>query len=174
MLAVRSAPASNQFPTPIAEVVEQAVDSVFTSICGQKPKCQRDADGARPWSGVLGTISFLGDPAWTMSLMLPEAMAPQLVERFAGFSIPYDSLDMGDVVGELANVLAGDIVARCEARRIEVQMSLPMVARGHDIEMLSPKGLPDVRLVCEVGEGRFWVKLAAAKHEALPGRRPGS
>lgn len=174
MLDLESPPRNGQFPAPIAEMVKQTVDHVLTSICGQTPRCQGERAGMDSCSGVLGTISILGEPAWTFSLMLPEAMAAQLVEKFAGFAIPYDSLDMGDVVGELANVLAGDIVARCEGRQINAQMSLPLVARGHDIEMLSPAGQPSVRLIYEVPQGAFWVKLAVAKKGSLLGKRPGT
>ena len=45
-------------------------------------------------------------------LGLPRQTASNLVLAFAGCEIDFDSPDMGDAVGELANILAGDFVAR--------------------------------------------------------------
>lgn len=174
MMSAPCAAPPSQFPAVIADAVKQAVETTFASILGQSPACKGEASGTGSCAGVLGTISFMGEIPWTFSLMIPEATAPGLVVKFAGFETPYDSPDMGDVIGELANVIAGDIVARCEARRIKAQMSLPMIARGSDIEMLTPPGLPSVRLLYEIAEGGFWIKLGAAKVGNLTGRRPGS
>ncbi len=80
---------------------------------------------------------------------------------------------MGDAVGELANILAGDVSARLECQRIKAQMSLPTVARGHDVALSSPVGKPSLRLEFDCPHGRFGCRLTAARPGESLGRRPG-
>ena len=62
--------------------------------------------------------------------------------KFTGFELDYDSPDMGDVVGEMVNVLAGDIVSRLRDGCIKVAMSLPTIIKETDVEPLLPRGFP--------------------------------
>jgi CheY-specific phosphatase CheX len=81
---------------------------------------------------------------------------------------------MGDIVGEMANVMAGDIVARLDALGITAQMSLPTVARGNDVEVLSGSNECSARLKFESPNGGFWFRMVKAL-DRLPGiRRSGA
>lgn len=166
--------AAPPFPAPIADGVKAAIESTFRSILGDAPAIAPDDGDASAWSGLIGIISFLGDINWTFSLGIPQATAPALIEKFAGFAIPFDSPDMNDVIGELANVIAGDIVAQLDRRKIKAQMSLPMVVRGSEIEVTPPGGALSLRVACGSAFGSFWYKLAAAKTGSLALRRPGT
>jgi len=160
-------------PAPLLDVMKAAVETTFQSILGERPVHQSSADPTPASGGIVGIISFLGDLTWSFSLILPDKTASALIQKFVGFDIPYDSSDMADAVGELANVLAGDVVARLESRRVKTQMSLPTVARGSDVELISPGGLPTARMFFTSTLGRFWFKLAAAKQATGMGRETG-
>ena len=108
MLATQS-PEAPAFPAPIADAVRQATRSTFGSICGAEPAALASGQKPLPCSSVVGVISYTGSVSWSFALVLPEKTARALAEKFSGFPIPFDSADMGDVVGELANVVAGDI-----------------------------------------------------------------
>jgi CheY-specific phosphatase CheX len=161
-------------PAGIVESVTKAIETTFATICGAKPTVAVCSGEKPACSGVVGIISFLGDQSFTIGLMLPEDAAVRLAQQFAGFEIPFDGPDMGDVIGELANVVAGDVVANLDRFRIKSQMSLPMVARGHDVELITPTSKPEVRLECKCPQGRFWCKIVTAKPGSALGRRPGT
>jgi len=110
--------------------------------------------------GIVGIISIVGDIAWSLMLGLPKPTAITLVPKFAGFEIQYDSDDMGDIVGELANIVAGDLLARLDVIGVNASMSLPTVARGSDLELLLPDKLPSMRMGFSTAEGNFWLKIA--------------
>jgi CheY-specific phosphatase CheX len=112
---------------------------------------------------VVGVISYSGTLAWSFALILPEKTAKALAEKFAGFPIPFESSDMGDVIGEMANVIAGDISARLDAKGIVAQMSLPSVTRGHDMELFLPPGLPTLYHGYVTPQGPFWFRLVTAR-----------
>ncbi len=106
-------PIAEAVPSVVIEVVKAAMESSLGGIC--KAKAKATASEPQSHSCVVGMISFVGGINWTFSLILPEPTAPKMALMFAGFEVPYSSQDMGDVVGELANVVAGDIVANAPA-----------------------------------------------------------
>ena len=163
-----------KFPTVISETVKDAAINTFASILGAAPSYLADGREEAPCAGVVGVLSFAGELPWSFALVLPEPTAALMAKKFAGFDIPFDSPDMGDVVGELANVLAGDIAAKLDARGFKAHMSLPMVTRGHEVELLQASGQKSTRMGFASSEGTFWFKLVTAKQGQHLGRRPGT
>jgi CheY-specific phosphatase CheX len=172
-MPVTQAPANASFPPTVAAGAREALESTLGSILGTPPECRASDDSAGTCSGLVGIISFVGDLPWTFSLLLPHATASAIIRAFAGFDIPSDSPDMADVVGELANVIAGDVVARLDRKGIRAQMSLPSVLRGHDIELTSVHGGPWVRFHYGSTRGEFALALAAAKGARVQSAMPG-
>lgn len=162
------------FPAAIADAVREAVEATFDRICSEKPILRTNGDQDIAGSSVIGIISFVGDHTWSLALVLPQETAPALARQFAGFDVPFDSADMGDVVGELANVLAGDVVARLEGKRITAHMTLPTVARGQDMKTILSKGTAAMHMTFASGQGPLRFNLAAVQSECPIGRRSGA
>ncbi|MDB5312191.1 MAG: hypothetical protein JWO38_6393 [Gemmataceae bacterium] len=167
-------PAEATFPEAIEAAVRKAAIEFFGSYCGLELTEQKVDDRPDPpCAGIMGVISFFGDSVWSFALVLPEGTAVAVAKKFAGFDIPFDSPDMGDLVGEMANVLAGEICSRLDARGMKAQMSLPTVARGHDVELLPPSDSCSERLVFTSPTGMFSFKLVKAKNGLPMARRSG-
>lgn len=143
------------------EVLRASVRTTFSAICGDDPVFGESCADSDP-SGLIGIIAVIGDVSWSVSMGFPPATAEALASRFAGFDIPFDSPDMGDVIGELANVLAGDLVAKLEGIGIGVKMSLPTVARGREVETLQPGTVQAFRLGFTTPQGAGWIGLSIA------------
>ena len=163
-----------KMPSVLTDVSRDSILSIFNTIFGAEPKFEGGENGKSLGDGVVGIISFMGDVNYIIMLALPKDSAIAMASKFCGYNIDYDSPDMGDVVGELANVLAGDIVARMSKEDFKVTMSLPTIMRGHDVEPLLPRGLPLEKLSFSMAEGHFMLKVAGAKSGELVGRKPGS
>jgi CheY-specific phosphatase CheX len=112
---------------------------------------------------MVGIIAVIGDVSWSLSLAFSSETAVRIAKKFAGFEIEYDSADMADVVGELANVLAGDVVARLDELGIKAALSLPTVARVSDLKLSEPGAVESLRLKYSTSEGTFLVGLAVGK-----------
>jgi chemotaxis protein CheX len=164
----------NEMPEVITNCVSGSVASIFNTIIGATPSFLGNDNDKKLGDGVVGIISFVGDASWILMLALPKASAESMANTFCGFEVGYESPEMGDVVGELANVLAGDIVARLGEEDIKVVMSLPTVMRGHDVEPLMPRGLPDKKMHFSLAGGDFMVKIAVANKGEMMGRTPGT
>ncbi len=173
MQATPTAPAT--FPAPVVAAVRGATLEFFASSCKveatEQPAPPADET---PTASVMAVMSFFGDPVWSFALVLPEPTAVAAANGFAGFEIPFDSPDMGDMVGEMANVIAGDVVARLDRARIKVQMSLPTVARGQDVELLPPSHTQEIRLHFAGPSGGLQLRLFQAVVSAPPGYKPSA
>lgn len=164
-------PADAVLPSAIVDAVRASVDQTYTAFFSEKPVLRPGAHQNHSGRCVAGIISFLGDVSWSLSWVLTEESAPVLARRFCGFDIPFDSSDMGDMAGELVNVIAGEIIAQLEQRSIRSQMSLPTIARGNPLELLPESGPGIVQLDYESKEGPFWLRVAVAR--SRPSRLPG-
>ncbi len=148
---------------PHIDCATAATISTVAASCGGDPSFVGYAALPVPFSGAVGAISLVGDVGWSLMLALPPETAVMLALKFCGFEIEYDSDDMSDVVGELVNVLAGDVLARLEAAGVNANMSLPTVTRGADMKMSLPEVayLVNARFTSE--EGEFWLTVGVAE-----------
>jgi chemotaxis protein CheX len=145
------------------EVLKDSTIGTFSAICGAKPTFEGNTGMDPDRGGVRGIIAVVGDLSWSVSLAFPPETAQAIALKFSGFDIPYDSDDMNDVIGELANVMAGDVVARLDSAGVKVKMSLPTVARGTDLELHQPGSITSVKMRFGLPQGPLFVGLAIAK-----------
>jgi len=159
-------PFANQeeIPAVLVEQTKKSTVESFTKICGEVQTIEADQTDFSHGMKIDGIISFVGDLTWSLILVLPFDSAEMMAQKFAGFQIPYDSEDMGDVVGELTNVLAGVLCGNLENAGVKSQMSLPTVTRGSDFEQLMSENLISHRIYFVANDLHFMVKLVVAKH----------
>lgn len=158
-------------PEELTTCVHDSVIHCFGTMFGEAP-VPVEEERSSVGEGVLGIISFVGDITWLLMVTLPKKSAESLALKFAGFELAYDSPEMGDVVGEVANVIAGDIVARLGKDEIKVAMSLPTIMKGHDVEPLLPRGIPTHLMLFKIQDDEIFVKVAGAKEGV--GKKPGT
>jgi CheY-specific phosphatase CheX len=150
-------------PAVLVEQTQKATLDSFTKICGEIEVLESDITDFSKGMKIDGIISFVGDLTWSLIFSLPHASAEMMAQKFAGFEIPYDSVDMGDVVGELTNVLAGVLCGGLENVGVKSQMSLPTITRGSDFEQLMSDSLISRRLFFVANGLHFMVKLVVAR-----------
>jgi chemotaxis protein CheX len=163
LLEISSLP--DQLSRERVECVVKAVADIGASVLGETPVHDEEIANEQVLicEGVLGIISLVGDVEWSLVLGLPSDTAPALTERFAGFAIPFESEDMGDAVGELTNLFAGEVKVHLDRIGLRSDISLPQVFRGAGIEVLRLPNVPSLALTFQTSCGSFFVAIAAAK-----------
>jgi chemotaxis protein CheX len=146
-------------------VREAAVESLATT-CGITPELKADEP---PPTGtgsnaLVAVISLVGGVEWTLTIDLPQPVASALSAKFAGFEIPFESSDMGDAIGEVANIVAGTTKAKLDQKGVKADISLPTVLRGNRMEVLKCTSLPSVRFTFASPFGTFWVGVVAGSN----------
>ncbi|MFP4106502.1 MAG: chemotaxis protein CheX [Phycisphaerae bacterium] len=117
--------------------VTEGVSQIFSTMCGvQLEPTDRDPTEGETGGMILAVISLVGDLEWAVFLGLPRETAEASAAKFAGFEIAFDSPDMGDAMGELTNIIVGQVKSLLDARGINVEISLPSVMRAESLEVL--------------------------------------
>jgi chemotaxis protein CheX len=164
---------TKNFPTALIDVMTDAVPASFGFLGGIEKEAGVPSCLSGPCDGMFAVMGFLGDHTWSFTLILPRETATGFTQSFTGFEIPYLSADMGDVVGELANVLAGEVISQLHNRNFVGRMGLPTVARGTDVELLLADGVPWTHMGYRCPFGSFGFKLMIAKPTKSWHRRIG-
>lgn len=151
-------------PSEISGLVEESVLNTFESLCGSKPITLNNKDNGKNLNGIIGNIAVF-NPDYILSLMLaiPRPTALTLSEVFVGMEIPFESEDMADLIGEVSNILAGDVAANIEKVGFRGQSSLPTTTRGSDLTLFLPNKPPSLKLFFEGDIGDFWLNMALSQ-----------
>lgn len=151
----------SEIPVEIVDLVKESVVNTFASICGSEPEYLKQNGKSGPVNGIIGNIAVF-NPDHTLSLMIviPKETALSLSEVFIGMQIPFESDDMGDLVGEISNILAGDVAANVESIGFRGQSSLPTATRGSDLTLFMPNKPPTEEMKFRGLTGEFWVNMA--------------
>ena len=165
---------NSTFPPAIIDAVKESVDKTYAAYCGETPKIVNGNANSIDDTCVAGIISFFGTTPWSLSWLLTRESAPAVAKKFAGFDVPFDSADMGDLAGELVNVLAGEVIAQLERRDIKAQMSLPTVARGAPLELMPESGPNIAVLDFAASQGPFRIRLVSGRGAAGLARVSGA
>jgi len=150
-----------EIPIEIVELVKESVINTFASIVGNPPTYLDDAGEDTPLNGMIGNIAVF-NPEFMFSLMLviPKDTAVNISEAFLGKKLPIESDDMGDLIAELSNILAGDVAANMENVGFRGQSSLPTATRGSDLRLFMPKKPPSAKLRFVSSIGDFIINMA--------------
>jgi CheY-specific phosphatase CheX len=156
----------------LLDIVRTSVQSTFSAILGETP-VEREQCGDDGSNMIVGVISFVGTDPWTLSCGFGAAAAEAIAMKFCGMDLPFDSGDMGDVIAELINVLAGDVVAQADLNGVKIQMSLPTVARGRNIEFLTERDRSTAAIEFNSNCGPFHASITTCSTMARNARMPG-
>lgn len=118
-------------------------------------------------SSITSIISFTGNRQLILTINLPRQLAEKFTKDLSGFVIEFETEDMADFVGELANLIAGEFTAKLEKANVHVQMGLPSVIRGQDFELFQNERLLHVTFEFSFNADRFYIKLQTGKDSQI-------
>ncbi len=142
--------------TEHTECVPQAAVEILKATCGLALEPTEDPGRLGEDGLIVALISLVGDVEWAIFLGLPPETATAVASAFAGFEIPFESEDMGDAIGELANVVAGQVKTLLDQRSVRANISLPSVIRAEHLEVLSRRAAIAHRWCFQTPPGKLW------------------
>ncbi len=144
---------------PNGEVVPQAAIDAMRSAAGVDLKVEGASGDLPDGEVIFGIITLHGDVQWTTVLGLDRSAADHVAASFAGFEIDFDSEDMGDAVGELSNIFAGQIKVLLSKRKLAVDISLPTVMSAKEIRTRVQRSSNTHHTFLQSPVGRVWTCL---------------
>lgn len=137
----------DEIPEALEEKVRESVLNTFESIIGEKLEYIEEGNGDGPLNGIIGNVTvFNSEHTISLMLAIPKDTALFFSKVFIGMELPFESDDMGDLVGEISNILAGDVAANVEKVGFRGQSSLPTATRGSDLTLFMPNKPPTKKM----------------------------
>lgn len=154
----------DRVPEELVEKVRESVINTFGSILGEELAYVDKANGDGPLNGIVGNVTVFNNEH-TLSLMLaiPKGTALHFSELFIGMELPFESDDMGDLIGEISNILAGDVAANVEKVGFRGQSSLPTATRGSDLTLFMPNKPPTKKMKFISDNSEFWLTMVLSE-----------
>ena len=154
-----------------AEMVAQTVEAVFLAMMDLEV-----FPGGTPWAPaydqLTSAVHLTG--AWNGALIFEcdRRQACQFAGRFLSMNPPeVVTDDVRDVLGELANMIGGNIKSAVASG---LSLSMPSVTDGSDYGLRVCGSQVQDRLAFECADGSFWVTLLAVAPGKNLGRKPRS
>jgi chemotaxis protein CheX len=149
------------------ECVPQAAAQIFEATCGVKLEEFDGEIDLSTESVIIGIISLVGDVEWSVFFGLPSDTAEAAAAKFAGFEIPFDSPDMGDAIGELTNMLAGQVKLNLDQKGVKAEISLPSVIRAQNMTVLVQRQT-EVQKKCFTSPlGKLWTGVTIGSQSGM-------
>lgn len=114
-------------------------------------------------------LSIVGGVQWSVVLGFEPAAATAAASAFAGTEIPADSADLGDSLGELANIVGGQIKRLLNAESLVVDTSMPTVIRtlGHEVLVQRKIKTAADHSYFQCPAGRMWTSVTVGVNSGL-------
>lgn len=122
----------------ISSFIRAAVPEVFSTMLEMKARPEEsDQPVAQPISidGVCGGVSFTGAMTGVLYLNLSDQTAKVSTNKVLGGSCLIDDDAVNDVVGELTNMITGNLKSKMADKGFSCRLSIPTVMRGHDVHL---------------------------------------
>jgi len=158
---------------PIANAIGRATEITLGMFLGEEPRRNPHAHTEGDDADIAGIMSFFGEANASFAMLLSRKSATGLVHRMLGFELDFDSPDMVDGVGELVNVIAGEIVAQIELLGYRTAMSLPMVIRGRGVSISPRSNIPMIDYDYDSTEGVFSIEVVSRMSCEIQIGKPG-
>ena len=116
-----------------------------------------------PRGAISGTISLTGEEqSGNLSLIFPMKLAQAVFRAMMmmGEDDPVDNSELNDVVGELANMVAGGAKSRLQEKDIHFKIGLPTVVVGEDHYLEPPRDVTTIVVPVSCAKGDFFIELS--------------
>ena len=142
----------------LAEASRLAAESVFTMMLGLdlEPLGSYEETDARPYDGVVALVSFTGDSVGVGMFCCHEDLACRIGAAMLGHPIDRIDADVLDGIGEMANMIVGNLKEQLEPRTGPRPVDHPALsarrvragsARLHQGRLIAAHGAADTAIV---------------------------
>ena len=154
-------------PTVTADDVFGAVYGIFQSMLGVEPQLHstQRTNNALKNAGVAAIVSYAGEHEGTVIFTCGRPLATTLAElMLMDEGLAPDGPEVDDAMGEIGNMIAGQIKNLICDRGNEVQLSIPVIIHDGDYRLQVPAGYDRWLLSAFHVDGEpFFVELVSSE-----------
>lgn len=113
------------------------------------------------FADISGIIGLAGEISGAVVLSFPSNLARKIYEAMVGESAPDGDMGaMADVVGELANMVAGGAKGALSEKGMGYRISVPTVVTGKEHFVSHKNDGPCLVVPFQIGTDTFWVQIS--------------
>lgn len=112
------------------------------------------------FADISGIIGLAGEIKGAVVLSFPSSLARRIFEAMTGESVPEGDPAVADVVGELANMVAGGAKGALSDKGMGYRISVPTVVTGKDHFVSYKSDGPCLVVPFQIGSETFWVQIS--------------
>ena len=110
-------------------------------------------------NGITGMVGLAGTHKGMLAVHFPNELAMAITTSFLGMEVEGINEDVQDAVGEIANMLGGNVKTILTDRGYDIQLSLPSTISGEEYTFLPDNELDQVIIPFRAPSGTFFVEL---------------
>ena len=112
---------------------------------------------------ITGLIGFAGTHKGALAIHLPNQVALDITSNFLGMDVEGINEDVEDAVGEIANMIGGDIKSYLSETGRDINLSLPSTISGAEYDFQPNKNAEVFMVAFNTTNGQFMVELQLEK-----------
>jgi chemotaxis protein CheX len=145
-------------------IIETAKEIFSTMVMMDISAKEDSSSGTHPLiDSISGIIGLAGTYKGVLAIHLPHRVAIAITSSFLGMEVATMNADVEDAVGELANMLGGNVKSILSEKGRDINLSLPttITGRHYDFQPTKEAERIIIQFMCETGE--FTVELQLEK-----------
>jgi chemotaxis protein CheX len=121
-----------------------SAESVFSMMLGMEiePMEPRSENEPNPYDGVVSLVTFTGEWLGAGMFCCHEDLACEIGAAMLGHQVTQVDSDVLDGIGEMANMIIGNLKEQLEAKTGPLSLSIPMVVYGKNFSTRTPVKAP--------------------------------
>lgn len=149
----------------IQEKIIESINEIFaTMIMMDVSVADEVNEGHRVFSeSISGIIGLAGVQKGVLAIHLPNQVAMGITGNFLGMEVTEIGPDVEDAVGELANMLGGNIKAILSEKGRDIELSMPTTITGKQYDFQPTKDAEQFVIAFATEIGNFIVELQLEK-----------
>jgi len=108
---------------------------------------------------ITGMVGLAGTGRGVLAVHIPNKVAMAITSSFLGMEVDEINEDVQDAVGEIANMLGGNVKTILADRFDEIELSLPSTISGEEYVFLSQNDVDQIIIPFAVPDGKIHVEL---------------
>lgn len=108
---------------------------------------------------ITGMVGLAGKHKGVLAVHIPDTLAFAITSSFLGLEVDEMNEDVQDAIGEIANMLGGNVKTILSDKGRDIQLSLPSTISGDEYTFMSQNEVDQVIIPFSAPAGTFFVEL---------------
>lgn len=142
------------------KIIESAVEIFTTMVMMDIAPTDEDVDpNDKIRDSITGVIGLAGTHKGVLALHFPFKVAFAITSNFLGMDVEELNEDVEDAVGEMANMLGGNVKTILSEKGRDIELSLPSTISGSEYDFQPTKNSEIILIPFSTDAGRFVIEV---------------